>query len=113
MGPTLCSWYSSDVAMPKLPPPPRMAQKRSASLLALTCLTPPSAITSSGRRQVVERQAVLGHQPAQSAAERQAGNTRRADDATGGGQAVHLGLAIEFLPQDATLRDRAPALVST
>jgi hypothetical protein len=55
------------------------------------------------RLQVVERQAVLRHQPAQSPAERQAGNSRAPDDAAGRREAMQLRLAVELSPQDAAL----------
>ena len=41
------SCTSSAVTMPKLPPPPRSAQKRSGSLSASTRRSVPSAVTSS------------------------------------------------------------------
>ena len=59
--------------------------------------------------QVVERQAVLRHQPAQASTEREAGNTGTADDAASGRQSVQLRLAIEFLPQHPTLRSNGPS----
>ena len=56
-----------------------------------------------GRAQVVEREAVLRHQPADAAAERQSSDAGAADDAAGRGEAMQLRLAIQFLPQDAAL----------
>ena len=47
---------------------------------------------------------MLAHEPAEAAAERQAGDAGRGDHAAGGGQAVQLGLAVEPVPGDAALR---------
>jgi hypothetical protein len=41
------SLYSNEVTTPKLPPPPRMAQKRSWFCFSLATLKPPSAVTTS------------------------------------------------------------------
>ena len=46
VGPTGCRRYSRDAAIPKLPPPPRTAQNRSAFSSSLTRRTRPSAVTS-------------------------------------------------------------------
>ena len=48
------------------------------------------------RAQVVERHAEARHQPAEAAAERQAGDAGARDDAAGGGEAVQLRLAVEL-----------------
>ena len=47
IGPCWCSWYSNVVTMPKLPPPPRSAQNRSAFSSSLACTSVPSAVTMS------------------------------------------------------------------
>ncbi len=52
IGPTGCRSNSSDAAMPKLPPPPRIAQKRSGFSPALARHTLPSAITISADRRL-------------------------------------------------------------
>src|SRR5262249_32128804 len=46
---------------------------------------------------------VLAHEPADTAAEREAADAGVADDASGGGQAVCLGLMVDVAPQGATL----------
>ncbi len=46
-GPTWWSWYSNDVTTPKLPPPPRRPQNRSAFSSLLACTSRPSAVTTS------------------------------------------------------------------
>jgi hypothetical protein len=59
-----------------------------------------------GGAEVVEGEAVLRHQPAETAAEREPRDARRAHDATGCGESMYLCLAIELLPQHAALRAR-------
>ena len=44
IGPTSCSANSNSHTTPKLPPPPRSAQKRSGFSSADACTTPPSAV---------------------------------------------------------------------
>ena len=55
----------NDVTTPKLPPPPRTAQKRSACSLALAVTKRPSARTMSTREQVVDGEAALARQVAE------------------------------------------------
>ena len=74
IGPTGCRAYSSEAAMPKLPPPPRIAQKRSGFSSCAGAQHAAVGHDHLGRAQVVEREAVLRHQPAEPAAERQAGD---------------------------------------
>src|SRR5215216_2340 len=51
IGPTGWSWYSKDVTIPKLPPPPRNPQKRSSFSDSLALRnSPPAVITSAERR---------------------------------------------------------------
>jgi hypothetical protein len=45
-GPSSCSRNVNDVTIPKLPPPPRIAQKRSGLESADAVRTPPSAQTT-------------------------------------------------------------------
>ena len=58
--------------------------------------------------QVVDRRAVLAHQPADPAAERQAGDPGVRDDAADGGEPEVLRLAVELAPQHARLGARRP-----
>src|SRR5262245_25578431 len=58
------------------------------------------------RAQVVEGQAVLGHEPAQATAQREAGDASGAYHASGRGQPMDLRLAVVFLPEDAALGSR-------
>ena len=53
-----------------------------------------------GGQQVVDRGAVAAHQPADPAAEREAGDARVGDDAADRGQAVFLRGGVEVAPQD-------------
>ena len=96
--------------MPKLPPPPRSAQNRSGWLSSVTF----SVVAVGGHEldadQVVAPEAVLGHQPAQPAAERVAGNPGRRDRASGHGEAVYVRLAVELAPRHAALGAHACGL---
>jgi hypothetical protein len=53
--------------------------------------------------QVVDRQAVLAHEPTDSAAEREAGHARVRDGAGGDGEAVLLRRAVELAEEDARI----------
>jgi hypothetical protein len=66
-----------------------------------------------GGKEVVDRQPVLSMKPADSAAERQAGDTGVADEAAGGGEPERLGLAVELAPEDACLDARPRVSGST
>ena len=58
--------------------------------------------------EVVDRRAVLAHQPADPAAERQARDPGVGDDAADGGEPEELRLAVELAPQHARLGARRP-----
>ena len=73
---------------PKLPPPPRTAQNRSGCSSSLAVMRRPSAVTISTATQGVDGQAVLADEPADAAAERQAGDADRAGVTERGGEAV-------------------------
>ena len=60
--------------------------------------------------QLVDRQAVLAHDPADPAAERQARDARVRDDPRRRGQAERLRLAVELAEQDARLHARGARL---
>jgi hypothetical protein len=62
------------------------------------------------RDDVVEAQAELAAQPTDTAGQRQPGDAGRRNQATGGRQAVYLGLAIEIAPGRAALDPGAPRL---
>ncbi len=96
--------------MPKFPPPPRTPQNRSGFSFSLAVTSSPSAVTRSIGEQVVDRRAVLAHQPADPTAERQAGDPGVRDDAADGGEPEELGLAVELSPQHACLGARRPGL---
>ena len=80
IGPTGCSRYSNEVTMPKLPPPPRIAQKRSGFSSSLAVTISPSRRHHVRGEEVVDRGAVLSHQPADAAAEREARDAGVRDD---------------------------------
>ena len=72
------SWsrYWKRVTTPKLPPPPRIAQNRSGSISASTRQTCAVGGDDLGGEQVVDRQAVLAHEVADAAAERDPADAR-------------------------------------
>src|SRR4029453_11152758 len=94
-GPTRWSRYSNEVTIPKLPPPPRRPQKRSAFSSALAVTTSPSAVTSWAESRL-STGTVLSHQPADTAAEREAGNARVRHDPACGCEPEQLRLAVEL-----------------
>ena len=102
---TGCSRYSNDVTTPKLPPPPRSAQKRSGLSFALALRNSPSAVTTSAEIRLSTVEPVLAHQPPEAAAQREAGDARVRDGAARRREAVRLGLVIELAPEHAALRD--------
>ena len=59
--------------------------------------------------EVVEGEAIFAHQPAQSATQREAGDTRTRNDPTRDCKTVQLRLAIEFGPGNSTLNPRGSA----
>jgi len=61
-------------------------------------------------QQVIERQSVLAHQPAQPAAECESGDACRGNDTAGGRETVQLRLAVELTPGGTALRPNRPAL---
>ena len=72
--------YSSEVATPKLPPPPRSAQQIGIAVLARGCDDLARGEHHLGRQQVVDRHPVLAHQPSDSPAERETRDPRTRDD---------------------------------
>ena len=62
--------------MPKLPPPPRTPQKSSAFSLVARLHELAVGGDQVHGEQLVDRQPVLAHQPADAAAERQPGDAR-------------------------------------
>jgi hypothetical protein len=55
--------------------------------------------------EVVDREAVLAHQPADATAEREPGDSGVAHDSTSRGQTVRLRLAVEVAPERSTLAE--------
>src|SRR3546814_4060961 len=62
-----------------------------------------SDVCSSDLEEVVDREAVLAHQPADATAKGQPGDPGVAHDSAGGGQTVRLRLVVDVTPQRATL----------
>ena len=81
----------SRVATPKLPPPPRSAQNRSGWCSASTRSELAVGGDDLGGEQVVDREAVLAHEEADAAAERDAADPDRARVAEPGREAVRAG----------------------
>ena len=103
-GPTSCRLYSSEAAIPKLPPPPRIAQKRSAFSSALARTTRPSAMTISAERRLSSASPYFGiSQPRPPPSVSPA---MPVDPTTPPvvAEPMELGFAIQFLPQHAALR---------
>ena len=111
--PTSCSRKMNEVTTPKLPPPPRIAQKRSgfSSALARTLL----AVGEHELRleQVVDREPALAGQVADAAAERQAADAGGRDDPARRREAVLVRGRVDLAPgaaaadpDGARLRDR-------
>ena len=91
----------NSVTTPKLPPPPRIAQKRSgfSSALAVTCVA--VGEHDLRREQVVDRQAVAAGEVAVPAAERQARDAGRGDDPAGHGEPVLVRGGVDLAPEAA------------
>ena len=81
------SWNRNEVTTPKLPPPPRIAQKRSVFSLSLAVTKRAVGQDDIGFQQVVDRQTELAGEVADAAAEGHSANTRGGDDAAGSRQA--------------------------
>ncbi len=92
--------------MPKLPPPPRIAQKRSGFSSSLAGTISPVGGHHVGGEQVVDSGAVLAHQPADAAAEGEAGDAGVGDDPADRREPEELRLAVELAPEHAGLGAR-------
>ena len=84
--------------MPKLPAPPRRPQKQ-VGVLGLARVDEPTVRGDHvGADEVVAGETVLAHQPADAAAEREAGDARGRDQPAGRGQGVRLRLVVDVAP---------------
>ena len=100
---------SNCVTMPKLPPPPRRPQKQ-VGVLGLARVDEPAVGGDDvGADEVVAGEAVLAHQPADAAAEREAGDAGGRDEAAGRREPVRLRLVVDVGPHGAAADGRAPA----
>ena len=88
---------------PKLPPPPRSAQNRSGCSSSDARSELAVGRDDLGGEEVVDREAVLAHEPADATAEGEPGDAGVAHDAAGGGQTVRLRLVVDVAPQRTTL----------
>ena len=88
---------------PKLPPPPRSAQKRSGMLGLAGGDEAAVGQHDVGFEQVVDRQAVLAREVAGAAAEGQAGDAGGRDDAERHGQAEGVGGMVDVARRAARL----------
>ena len=87
------------MTIPKLPPPPRRPQQQ-VGVLGLDRVHEPAVGGDHvGADQVVAGEAVLAHQPADAAAEREAADAGRRDQAAGGREPVRLGLVVDVAPR--------------
>ena len=88
--------------MPKLPPPPRSARTGRGARMR----TPDDAALGGdhfGGEQVVDREPVFAHEPADTTTNGESADAGVAHDAAGGGQAVDLRLVVDVAPQGASL----------
>ena len=92
------------VTTPKLPPPPRSPQKRSAFSVRVGAHAPPVRRHQVHADDVVRGPAPATGQVAEAAAERQSGDTGQRDEAEHGGKPVPLRLAIHVPQQAPRLR---------
>ena len=100
IGPSSCSRRWNAVTMPKLPPPPRSPQNRSAFSL-LGCVHHAAVGGHDlGLDEVVAHETELALEPAAAAAEREAGDTGRRHAATRAHEAVLLRRGIELAPRE-------------
>src|SRR6516165_4099381 len=89
--------------MPKFPPPPRIAQKRSGCTSELARRTHPSAVTTSTASSLSLCQAVFAHQPAQSASQSKTGEPCLRGGTDGDRQSKFLQLTNAFCQCDTRL----------
>ena len=114
-GPTWWRRNWKAVTTPKFPPPPRTPQNSSGWACPSTRssrLDPEQSPVGGDhlhRQQVVAGQTVLAHEPADPAAEGEAGDTGVGHDPTGGGQPEPLRRLVQLAPQQTRLRPGAAA----
>ena len=84
---------------PKLPPPPRIAQKQVGVLVGGGADPLAAGEHDLRLEQVVDRQAALAGQVAEAAAEREAADAGGRDDPARGRQPVLVGRGVDFAPE--------------
>ena len=95
---------------PKLPPPPRNAQRSSGFSSSEARTSSPSAVTSSAATQVVAGEAVLALEPAGAAAEGEPADAGGRHAPAGGGEPVGLRGAVDVGPGGPAADARDPPL---
>ena len=112
IGSSVSSWArnSNSVTTPKLPPPPRSAQNRSACSSCVARTIRPSARTTVAVGERVDREPEAAHEPADAAAEREAADAGVRDDAGGDDEAVRLGAAVDVTEERAAPDPDAPCV---
>ena len=88
---TWSSWCSRNwkrVATPKLPPPPRMAQKRSGCGVGVSAQEAAIGCHNVGGKQIIDGEAILADEVADAAAQGQPADADGAGVAEAGGEAV-------------------------
>ena len=103
-GPSGCSLNSNEVTTPKLPPPPRSAQNRSGFSVALARSSFAIRGHDVGGDEIVDREPELAGDPAEAAAEREAGDAGRRVDAERRGEPERLRLLVEVRQASRRLR---------
>ena len=94
---------SNDVTTPKLPPPPRMAQKRSASSVVARDVEAAVGGHHVRGEKVVAGQTEAPGEVADAAAQSQPANPGRGNDAARGGQTERVSCGVQVAPGGAAL----------
>ena len=112
-GPIGWSRNSNSVPIPKLPPPPRTPQKRSAFSSSLAFTNWPSAVTRSTESSASIVSPNFRMKLADPPAQREPGQTRVRDEASRDGKPESLGFPIQVAEERAGLGADGPASGST
>ncbi len=109
---SLTGWRrsSNDVTTPKLPPPPRSAPEQVWIVGGVGLANCSVRGDDIGRDQVVDCEPMLAHQPAQTATERETGDSGVGDCASRCRKSEHLGFAVQFAPENTAFSPYRSAL---
>lgn len=105
-----CALNRNDVTTPKLPPPPPHGPEEVRVLLGGRADETSVGQHHFHRKQIVDREAALTRQMTEAAAEREAANAGRRDNARGDGQAERVRRVVHVAPQRAAARPHRPPL---